>query len=571
MVISHIQTKQRKCSLSSLVAETTLINILKFMKKFYHSLLIVSLFFISSKALSITHIITQNGASFSPQALEVEVGDVVRWVWTNGNHNTTAVAVPNGADTWISPLNSGNPQFEYEVVVAGTYAYVCTFHQGMGGGFVASEAPPVCTVDPVIVQEDNVITVTINGTGAANPLYGIDWGDGSMASNQPTDTHTYLEVGDYEVCVVYLDQNNPTGCTVPSCSTVEIDFVPGVECHVELTVSLTDATVTASAVGTGVENGQYIIDWGDDTSFNGQEATHTYSESGSYTICVLYGDMSPNGCTDDSCETIDVNIVEPVECTLQIMASSVGGLNVILTSNGTGAENPQYSVDWGDGSTLGVNPNGTHEYTEDGEYTICVTYSDIDNLENCTVVQCTNIEVSSSSGTCTVVLTLTNDGDTYTATVVGTGADSPQYAINWGDGSTPTIGNNGNHTYTEPGEYEVCGYYTDLLNAANCTVFDCEDVQIAVGIVENNVLLSQLAVVPNPVSDDAQIVFSLDKASEIQIDVLDVLGKIIETPMKGIRPQGLQRVSWNTDALASGVYHVRVTSGMDQQVVRITK
>jgi len=54
---------------------------------------------------------------------------------------------------------------------------------------------------------------------------------------------------------------------------------------------------------------------------------------------------------------------------------------------------------------------------------------------------------------------------------------------------------------------------------------------------------SQLAVVPNPVSDDAQIVFSLDKASEIQIDVLDVLGKIIETPMKGIRPQGLQRVS----------------------------
>lgn len=543
------------------------------MKKFYHSLLLASMLFASGNAMSITHIVTQSGFSFNPQTLNVEVGDVIRWVWTGGNHNTTAVNVPVGADTWASPLDSGNQQFEYEVTVAGNYAYVCTFHSGSGmvGSFVASEAPPVCTIDPVIVIEDNVVTVTINGSGASNPLYGIDWGDGSFASNQPNDTHTYAEVGDYEICVVYLDQNNPTGCTVPNCSVVEIAVVPATECSVDFTVSLTDDTVMASAIGTGVENGQYIIDWGDETSFNGAEGTHTYSESGNYNVCVLYGDMAPGGCTADSCQTIEVTIEGPVECTLQIMASGVGGLNVILTSNGTGAENPQYSVDWGDGSTLAVNPNGTHEYEEGGEYTICVTYSDIDNLENCTVVECTDIEVSSSSGTCTAVLTLTNDGDTYTATVVGTGADSPQYAINWGDGSTPTISNSGNHTYTEPGEYEVCGYYTDILNVANCTVFDCEDVEITVGISESTLLLSQLSIVPNPVAENTQLLFSLEKASEIRIDVLDVLGKMVDTPMKGIRGQGSQRESWNTAQLSSGVYFVKVTAGSEQQVIRIIK
>lgn len=521
--------------------------------------------------MSALHIITQSGNSFSPQALEVEVGDVIRWVWNNGNHNTTAVSVPSGASTWANPLNSGNPQFEYTVAVAGNYAYVCTFHQGMNGGFVASAAPPVCTIDPVIVVEDNVVTVTINGSGAANPLYGIDWGDGSMASNQPSDTHTYSEIGNYEICVVYIDQNDPTGCTVPNCSTVEINVVPGVECHVDFTVSVTGDTVMASATGTGVENGQYIIDWGDETSFNGQEATHTYSESGDYTVCVLYGDMSPNGCTADSCETVEVTIEGPVECTLDILASVVGGLNVILTSDGIGAESPDYSVDWGDGSALGTNPNGTHEYEEDGEYTICVTYSDLDNLENCTVVECTTVEVSSASGTCTVTLTLTNDGDTYTAIVAGSGADSPQYAINWGDNSTPTIGSNGSHTYTEPGEYEVCGYYTDLLNVANCTVFDCEDVEITVGISESSQLINQLSVVPNPVSENAQLLFSLDRPSEIQIDILDVFGRTVETPMKGVRGQGVQRVNWNTVALSNGVYFVRVTAGTQQQIIRLIK
>ena len=78
------------------------------------------------------HTVIQSGNSFSPQTLQVQVGDTVRWVWTGGSHTTTSVNVPVGASTWNSPLNSTVTTFDYVVDFPGTYNYVCVPHQSMG-------------------------------------------------------------------------------------------------------------------------------------------------------------------------------------------------------------------------------------------------------------------------------------------------------------------------------------------------------------------------------------------------------------------------------------------------------
>lgn len=120
------------------------------MRKLYFAFtLLFCAAFQSANADTVT--ITQDGNSFAPLTLSVNVGDVIHFVWTNGSHNTTSVSVPAGADTWAAPLNMQNPTFDYTVEVAGIYAYVCTFHNGMGGGFQANSPnniAPVLALSP---------------------------------------------------------------------------------------------------------------------------------------------------------------------------------------------------------------------------------------------------------------------------------------------------------------------------------------------------------------------------------------------------------------------------------------
>jgi len=541
------------------------------MKKLYNWASLAIVLLISSSAYSITHVVTQTGFTFNPQSLEVEVGDIINWVWTGGNHNTTSISVPSGADTWASPLNSGNPQFQYEVTVAGTYAYVCTFHSGSGmtGGFVASETAVSCTINPVIVQDENLVTVSINGMGATDPLYAISWGDESFASNLPEDSHTYENEGTYEICITYLDQAN-SGCMINDCShNVTIDNIGVDECTVEMTIAVDAGSVTVTAVGSGVQDGQYSISWGDESTTNASSGTHTYLTSDSYTICVSYGLFMPGGCVAEDCETIEVTVAPPVECELEMDITSEGGLDVLLVASGNGASNPHYSVNWGDDSPLETNPNGSHTYNEDGTYTICVVYSDLDDPDNCVVQECSTVTVSIVI--CEVTLSLTNTDNVYSATAVGTGADTPQYGINWGDGTVPTFGSSGEHTYAEPGEYEICAYYTDIFNVVNCTVSDCENVEIAVGVEEHLLNLSGLVAMPNPVADYTQISFSLNKSASIQIDVFDLVGNKIETIMVGDRGQGLHNYRLDSERLSSGVYIVRVLAGEEHKSISIMK
>jgi len=108
------------------------------MKKICTLLFVSLLSFSSVKA--VTHTVTVADFSFTPATITtVLVGDVIQFVWSSGNHNTTSGLVPSGAATWAAPINSTTTTFSYTVTVAGTYAYICTFHStSMGGGFSAS-------------------------------------------------------------------------------------------------------------------------------------------------------------------------------------------------------------------------------------------------------------------------------------------------------------------------------------------------------------------------------------------------------------------------------------------------
>ena len=91
-----------------------------------------------------THTVTISNFQFSPANLNVLVGDVIRWEWAGGFHNTASVTIPAGADPWAAPVSTTGFSFEYTVTTAGTYNYQCEPHAGfMTGSFTASAVLPV--------------------------------------------------------------------------------------------------------------------------------------------------------------------------------------------------------------------------------------------------------------------------------------------------------------------------------------------------------------------------------------------------------------------------------------------
>lgn len=100
----------------------------------------------ASFSLSATEFTVQvSNFQFTPSALTISLGDVVKFVWVNGSHTTTSATIPAGAAAWDKPMNSGSTVFSYTPTVTGLYNYICTPHEafGMIGTITVDATTPV--------------------------------------------------------------------------------------------------------------------------------------------------------------------------------------------------------------------------------------------------------------------------------------------------------------------------------------------------------------------------------------------------------------------------------------------
>src|SRR5262252_4379173 len=70
------------------------------------------------------------GFAFGPSTAKAKLGDSVHWVFDSSGHTSTDSSM---LALWDSggPLPSG-ATFDHTFAQAGTYAYKCTFHAGLG-------------------------------------------------------------------------------------------------------------------------------------------------------------------------------------------------------------------------------------------------------------------------------------------------------------------------------------------------------------------------------------------------------------------------------------------------------
>jgi plastocyanin len=101
--------------------------------------LLFLLLFASTITYSTTWVVLVGNFQFTPNNLNVTVGDTIKWQWVNDIHTTTSMTIPASAAPWDEPITQTSQTFSYPVTVAGNYHYKCTPHfPGMEGDFQAS-------------------------------------------------------------------------------------------------------------------------------------------------------------------------------------------------------------------------------------------------------------------------------------------------------------------------------------------------------------------------------------------------------------------------------------------------
>ncbi len=80
--------------------------------------------------------------------------------------------------------------------------------------------------------------------------------------------------------------------------------------------------------------------------------------------------------------------------------------------------------------------------------------------------------------------------------------------------------------------------------------------------------------IANPVSERATIEYTLPEGAEVKLEVFDIAGRRLATPVAGPRAAGAHRLEWpargaQSDPLAPGAYVARLTAGGETRVVRL--
>ncbi len=358
-----------------------------------------------------------------------------------------------------------------------------------------------------------------NSDAKADDLHAsIDWGDGSKSDGtvtqrseeedfQVTGSHTFAEEGTYKVKVTIGDKAGHSA---------------GAEGKATLTDAALAATGTTLSAFQNVDTGSVVvasfkdanpspdakdfsatIDWGDGSSgssgaisagggkFN-VKGSHTYGKTGSFIITVTASDAGGSSGTAKTAATVTL---APLAASGKTATGTEGvsiGDVVIATftdpDKTTTSDAFRATIDWGDGngkfdgkvagSHGEFTVTGSHKYAEEGTYTVKVAISDTAERSASaqSTVKVADAALTAAAGPAISVTQGQNTGNVVVATFTDanptTDLSELGASIDWGDGSTPTLGTvsegsggfavKGNHTYSSHGSFTIKVTILDL-------------------------------------------------------------------------------------------------------------
>jgi PKD repeat protein len=181
----------------------------------------------------------------------------------------------------------------------------------------------------------------------------------------------------------------------------------------------------------GYEPYSWSWDFGDDTTSDEQNPTHTYMEAGDYSVIFTVTDYQFQTCYDSTTATITDDGGD-FTCDADGPYYGMIGESIQFYGSASGGNKP-YSWDWtfGDGDTSELQ-NSTHTYTEVGEYSVTLTVTDY-QFETCSdSTTATIFEDGEDTEPPVIVITSPENGTTfYEANITMIGYISDNVGISW--------------------------------------------------------------------------------------------------------------------------------------------
>lgn len=221
--------------------------------------------------------------------------------------------------------------------------------------------------------------------------YSIDWGD-DVVTSAPADasgaTHIYAEDGEYTITVSVTDED---GTYTATKDVTVVNVAPVIEAELDSdSVNEGDQVrINYSSPNRAGSIDQWIIDWGDD-SVNVRPAsthvsTHTYADSGTYTITVIA--LEQDGGTSEESLVVTVNNVAPTLELGGMPEESSEGAPITVTRTVNDNSNDTFSYAWSlnkDGQEIDTSSTSgdyTFTPTDNGVYTVALTVTDDDGAQ----------------------------------------------------------------------------------------------------------------------------------------------------------------------------------------------
>jgi PKD repeat protein len=328
----------------------------------------------------------------------------------------------------------------------------------------------------------NTISFTNTSTGvAAGDSIRWIFGDGTPAGYALNPVHTYTAAGTYNVCLRI--SHNIAGappCVSEVCHTVVIQSTP---CNLlpafTIQVAPNQPNVVTFTNTTTPNLGLATWNFGDNTTATGNVISHTYTQAGTYNVCMHV--QLNNTCGTDSCGTVVIaNAPQPCNMIAGFTTAPTSAVNTIAFTNTSTGFAAGDSIRWtfGDGSSsFDLNP--THTYAAPGTYQVCLRVKKNNTPAGtapCVAELCYGVVVGNPCNLAPVFTYQSNPNQpglfVFNNTTIT--ANAPLATWNFGDSTTGT-GNVISHIFPGPGTYTVC---MSLTVNNTCSADTCITLQV---------------------------------------------------------------------------------------------
>lgn len=248
----------------------------------------------------------------------------------------------------------------------------------------------LCAPDSVCMMVDSIAPIYYNRMYNQNALNataesGFDWiwGDGSGNSAFDDTCHTYLTEGFYQPRLAMILVGWTVNCTMNVIDSLWVLGPP----NVSFTSSSNEWTADFTESLSGSAADSIWWDFGDSNTMMGSNPSHTYADTGTYTVCLFGANMCG---TDTACNPITITCTPPAAG----FDFSIDTVEITFTDTSMGQNVTSWSWDFGDSNTSTMQ-NPVHNYGASGTYTVCLTVTDDCNTDSvCTTINVIGVGMS---------------------------------------------------------------------------------------------------------------------------------------------------------------------------------